>query len=526
MSNVPPPIQNALICVSDKSDILDFAQELYKRSITIMSTGGTAKYLREAGITVLEVSEYTGFSEIMEGRFKTLHPLIHGGILARRGKDEAVMRLHGIIPFGLVVANLYPFESAIIDPEKSLSNAIDYIDIGGPAMIRAAAKNFKNVTVVVDKIDYNRVLENMEHNDGGVDEDTRYSLAVKAFEHTARYDRIIANYLGKATSHQNLETGEEFPSILNLNWYYRQGMRYGENPHQKAAFYVEKEPPPGSIASARQLQGKKLSYNNITDVDAAIECVRQFDNSPTCAIIKHSNPCGVASGNDLLQAYDKAHAADPESAFGGIIAFNRELDERTAREILKQQFVEVVVAPEISEQAGQLLAEKESLRVLSCGEWPVKACSLEYKQVVGGLLVQDSDAKLYDELRVVTIRKPSHKEMNDLQFAWRVVRMVKSNAIVFASDNMTIGIGAGQMSRITATRIAEFKAERAGFDIKGAVMASDAFFPFIDSIEKAATMGITSIIQPGGSVRDKEVIEASNAKGISMVFTGTRHFRH
>ncbi len=520
------PIQTALICVSDKTGIVDFAQELHKQSITILSTGGSAQVLREVGIPVREVSDYTGFKEIMGGRVKTLHPAIHGGILARRGQDEAVMLEHGIILIDLVVVNLYPFETVISDPDSSLSHAIENIDIGGPAMLRAAAKNYKHVTVAVDKADYNRILDTMKENSGCVDEVTRFALAVKAFEHTANYDGTISNYLGGLAHQDEKNASKEFPPILNTRWYYHQGMRYGENPHQKAAFYVEGEVPSGSISSARQLQGKALSYNNVSDVDAAIECVRQFHEAPACVIVKHTNPCGVAIAGSLLHAYSKAYLTDPESAFGGIIAFNRELDKQTAKEILKRQFVEVIVAPAISEQARQVLAGEESIRVLACGQWPKNSSALDYKQVTGGLLVQESDSKLFNELSVVTERKPSKQEMNDLQFAWRVARMVKSNAIVYARDNMTIGIGAGQMSRITSSRIAVIKARQAGLEIKGAVMASDAFFPFRDSIDHAAAVGITAVIQPGGSIRDDEVIEASNKHGISMVFTGTRHFRH
>ncbi len=526
MNSVPSPIQNALLCVSDKTDIVDFAQELYKRSITILSTGGTAQFLREADIPIREISEYTGFKEIMSGRVKSLHPLIHGGILARRGHDEAVMQEHGIEPIDLVVVNLYPFESVISNPKSSQSEAIENIDIGGPAMIRAAAKNYKHVSVVVDKSDYNRILDTMKVNHGGVDEDTRYNLAIKAFEHTSHYDNVISSYLGEMAPKEGLNTSNEFPPILNSRWFYRQGVRYGENPHQRAAFYVEKEIPQGSISSSRQLQGKELSYNNIADADAAIECIRQFDEAPACVIVKHANPCGVALAESSLHAYNKAYKTDPESAFGGIIAFNRELDKATAQKILRHQFAEVIIAPQISEQALQILATKESIRVLACGQWSSFSTAMDYKQVKGGMLVQESDSKLFDELKVVTERNPTTQEINDLKFAWRVARMVKSNAIVYARDNMTIGIGAGQMSRITSSRIAGIKANHAGLEVNGAVMASDAFFPFRDSIDNAASEGITAIIQPGGSIRDDEVIEASNKYGISMVFTGTRHFRH
>ena len=520
------PIRNALICVSDKTGLIEFTHELQKRSIRILSIGGTAKFLRESGITISEITDYTGFKEIMGGRVKTLHPLIHGGILARRGQDEEVMQEHGIIPIDLVVVNFYPFEAVVSNPEVTLPDAIDNIDVGGPAMIRAAAKNYKHVTVAVDKEDYDLVQVSMNNNAGAVDEETRYALAIKAFEYMANYDGIIANFLGRLNPQNNPQSIDEFPAVLNRRWYYRQGMRYGENPHQKSAFYVEKSIPSGSISSAKQLQGKKLSYNNIVDTDTAIECVRQFDEAPACVIVKHANPCGVAISDKLADAYDKAYSTDAESAFGGIIAFNRELDEETSKEILKRQFVEVIVAPSISEPAREVLASKETIRVLACGQWPLDSDYMIYKQVSGGMLVQEADSQLFNELKVVTKRNPSTREMADLQFAWQVARMVKSNAIVYARDKMTIGIGAGQMSRITSSRVAGIKARQAGLNIKGAVMASDAFFPFRDSIDNAASEGITAVVQPGGSVRDDEVIEASNRHGMAMVFTGIRHFRH
>ena len=526
MAPVPPPVQTALICVSDKSGIVDFAQELHKRAITILSTGGSAKVLKDAGIPVREVSEYTGSREIMGGRVKTLHPLIHGGILARRGQDETVMQEQGILPIDLVVVNLYPFEEVISDPATSLPNAIENIDIGGPAMIRAAAKNYKHVTVAVEKADYQPILAMMKNNSGGLDEDFRYALALKAFEHTARYDGLITNYLANSTPQEEVKSSQNFPQILNTRWYLHQEMRYGENPHQKAAFYVDNEVPPGSIASARQLQGKELSYNNIADVDAALTCVQQFDEGPACVIVKHTNPCGVSVAGDLLQAFSNAYLTDPESAFGGIIAFNRELDGKTAKEIINRQFVEVIAAPAISRQAQEILATKEKIRVLASGQWSPNYSLMDYKSVTGGMLVQETDSILFNELAIVTERKPDKQEMNDLNFAWKVVRMVKSNAIVYARENMTIGIGAGQMSRITSSRIAAIKASKAGFEINGAVMASDAFIPFSDSLDHAADVGITAVIQPGGSIRDDEVIEAANKHGLAMVFTGTRHFRH
>lgn len=524
MTTLPHPIGTALISVSDKTGILEFAGALHERHISILSTGGTATLLREAGIPVREVSEHTGFGEIMDGRVKTLHPVIHGGILGRRGQDDSVMREHGISPIDLVAVNLYPFESTVADPDCPLSQAIENIDIGGPAMLRAAAKNHAHVTVVVDAADHGRVLDSMAANHGAVDSETRFDLAAKAFEHTARYDGAIANFLGSRCADGNPENG--FPRTLNMQWHLDQRMRYGENPHQKAAFYVTPDAPDGSVSRARKLQGKALSYNNIADADAALECVRQFDESPACVIVKHANPCGVAVDGSLLQAYRRAFATDPESAFGGIIAFNRELDEETAAEILERQFVEVIVAPGVSENAARTLAGRENVRVLACGQWTPSSVSMDFKRVAGGLLVQESDWQLSESVRVVSRRKADEREMTDLQFAWRVAKMVKSNAIVYARDGMTIGIGAGQMSRVNSSRIAGIKAEHAGLEVHGAVMASDAFFPFRDGLDNAAAAGITAVIQPGGSLRDEEVIQAADEHGIAMVFTGTRHFRH
>ncbi len=520
------PVRHALLSVSDKTGLLEFAGELHGRSINVLSTGGSATLLKEAGIPVQEVGDHTGFSEILDGRVKTLHPLIHGGILARRGQDEAVMLKHGITPIDLVVVNLYPFESAVSEPDCQLSQAMENVDVGGPAMIRAAAKNHVHVTVVVDPNDYDLVLECMTANQGAVDEKTRFSLALKAFEHTARHDDAIANFLGRFDGAGNTGPGNEFPHTMNVQWYRHQGMRYGENPHQKAAFYVERNTPPGSVSSASQLLGKAMSYNNIADTDTALQCVQQFDESPACAIVKHNNPCGVATQKNLLQAYKKAFATDPESAFGGVIAFNRELDEATAEQILAQQFVEVIVAPNISDKALQTLTRKKNVRVLACGEWSEHSATLEFKQVAGGILVQEADCKLAEGMTVFSKRKPDAREMNDLQFAWRVAWMVKSNAVVYAKDGMTVGIGSGQTSRVNSARMATIRAELAGLEVAGAVMASDAFLPFRDGLDLAATEGITAVIQPGGSRRDCEVIAAANEHKIAMVFTGTRHFRH
>ncbi len=517
-------IQRALISVSDKTGIVEFAQQLHQTGVEILSTGGTAKLLADSKVPVIEVSDYTGFPEMMAGRVKTLHPKIHGGILGRRGTDDAVMQEHGIGPIDMVVVNLYPFEQTVANPDCDLPTAIENIDIGGPTLIRAAAKNHAAVTVIVDSADYAGVLDEMAANGGAVSDATRFRLAVKTFEHTARYDGAIANYLGALG-----EDGEKraFPQTLSLQYRQVQTMRYGENPHQSAAFFVEHRESEASVATAEQLQGKELSYNNVGDTDAALECVKQFDEGPACVIVKHANPCGVAYGDKLLDAYDRAYKTDPESAFGGIIAFNRPLDAETAKAIIDRQFVEVIVAPSIDEGALPVLAEKKNVRVLSCGEWPATpAPRLDFKRVNGGLLVQDADLALLNETRVVTERQPDETEMKSLLFAWRVAKFVKSNAIVYASDNMTIGVGAGQMSRVNSARIAGIKAEHAGLTVKGSVMASDAFFPFRDGIDQAAEAGITAVIQPGGSMRDEETIAAANEHGMAMVFTGMRHFRH
>ena len=516
------PITRAIISVSDKTGIVEFARALTARGVEILSTGGTARLLAAEGIAVVEVSDYTGFPEMMDGRVKTLHPKIHGGILGRRTTDEGVMALHGIPPIDLVAVNLYPFEQTVAKPGCDLATAIENIDIGGPTMLRAAAKNHVAATVIVDAADYARVLDEMDANEGAVSDATRFDLAVKAFEHTARYDGAIANWLGTRTG------GEvaHFPRTINLQYDIAQTMRYGENPHQKAAFYVERDLDEASVATARQLQGKELSYNNIGDTDAALECVKQYE-APACVIVKHANPCGVAIADDITLAYDRAYSTDPESAFGGIIAFNRELDDHTARTIIERQFVEVIIAPSVSEQAQEVLSEKKNVRVLACGEWNVEDIDrLDFKRVNGGLLVQDADLQLHHELKVVTRRAPTDKEMEDLLFTWQVAKFVKSNAIVYGRDLMTIGVGAGQMSRVNSARIAAIKAEQAGLEVAGSVMASDAFFPFRDGIDNAASAGIVAVIQPGGSMRDEEVIAAADEHGMAMVFTGMRHFRH
>ena len=517
-------ITRALISVSDKSGVVEFAHGLMEAGVEILSTGGTARLLQENGIPVTEVSDYTGFPEMMDGRVKTLHPRIHGGILGRRDLDAAMMAEHGILPIDLVAVNLYPFERTVANPDCDLETAIENIDIGGPAMIRAAAKNHRDVAVVVDPVDYALVLSEMKNNGNALSDETRFRLAVKTFEHTAAYDGAIANYLG--TLGPGVEQ-HDFPNTINLQFRQAQTMRYGENPHQKAAFFVERDLREPSVATARQLQGKALSYNNIADTDAALECVKQFDESPACVIVKHANPCGVSLGDDLLGAYDRAFATDPESAFGGIIAFNRELDGETAAAIVARQFVEVIVAPRISAEAAQAVASKKNVRLLECGEWSDAAARhLDFKRVNGGLLVQDADQALYNELTVVTKRAPTEEEMADLLFTWRVAKFVKSNAIVYGKDGMTVGVGAGQMSRVNSARIAAIKAEHAGLEVQGSVMASDAFFPFRDGIDNAAQAGIRAVIQPGGSMRDEEVIAAADEHDMAMVFTGMRHFRH
>ncbi|NQZ52734.1 MAG: bifunctional phosphoribosylaminoimidazolecarboxamide formyltransferase/IMP cyclohydrolase [Piscirickettsiaceae bacterium] len=517
-------IQRALLSVSDKSGVLELAQQLTQLGVELLSTGGTAKLLQDAGLPVKEVSEHTGFPEMMDGRIKTLHPKIHGGLLGRRGTDEAIMAEHDIAPIDLVVVNLYPFEATIVRDDCTLPMAIENIDIGGPTMLRAAAKNHASVTVLIDPSDYSRVIEQMKKS-GGVDDETRFDLAVKTFEHTAHYDGAIANYLGTITG----EDKASFPRTFNSQFNKAQDLRYGENPHQKAAFYTEKQPESGTISAAVQLQGKELSYNNIADTDAALECVKAFPESPACVIVKHANPCGVATADDLLTAYDLAYQTDTTSAFGGIIAFNRELDAATAQAIIDRQFVEVIIAPSISDEAKEVVSSKKNVRLLSCGKLPSQQTEgLDYKRVTGGLLVQDQDSGQVttDDVKVVTKKTPTDEQMQDLFFAWRVAKFVKSNAIVYVSKQQTIGIGAGQMSRVVSSRIAGIKAEDAGLTVAGAVMASDAFFPFRDGLDAAAEAGISAVIQPGGSMRDDEVIAAADEHGIAMVFTGMRHFRH
>ncbi|OZA26847.1 MAG: bifunctional phosphoribosylaminoimidazolecarboxamide formyltransferase/IMP cyclohydrolase [Hydrogenophilales bacterium 17-64-11] len=517
-------IQRALLSVSDKTGLVDFARALATAGVELLSTGGTAKALRDAGLAVIDVSEYTGFPEMLDGRVKTLHPKVHGGILARRDLPEhvATMTEHGMPYIDLVCVNLYPFVATVSKPH-TLDDAIENIDIGGPAMVRSSAKNYRHVAIVTDPADYPLLATEMQANGGALTEATRFKLAKKAFSHTAEYDGAISNYL---TALNDNNEREAFGEKLNLQFTRTQTCRYGENPHQAGAFYVEANAPAGTISTARQLQGKELSYNNIADTDAALECVKQFDAAPACVIVKHANPCGVAYGATLLEAYDRAYQTDPESAFGGIIAFNGRLDGATAAAIVERQFVEVIIAPEVSPEASAAVAAKKNVRLLECGAWPGGVAQLDMKRVAGGLLVQDADVLLHGELKTVTDRAPSAQEMDDLLFAWRVAKFVKSNAIVYARDRMTVGVGAGQMSRVNSARIAAIKAEHAGLPVPGSVMASDAFFPFRDGIDQAAAAGIKAVIQPGGSMRDDEVIAAANAHGIAMVFTGTRHFRH
>ncbi len=518
-------IKRALISVSDKTGIVDFAKGLCKFDVEILSTGGTAKMLREAGLIVKDVSDHTGFPEMLDGRVKTLHPKIHGGLLGLRNNPEHVAKMaeHDITPIDMVVVNLYPFEATVARPDCTLEDAIENIDIGGPTMLRSAAKNNQSVTVIVDPIDYATVLDEMETAGGVISRETNFCLALKVYQRTAAYDAAISNWLGKRIDAESAD----FPSTLTFQYQRTEIMRYGENPHQKAAFYVEKDLKEASIATARQLQGKQLSYNNIADTDAALECVKQFDDGPACVIVKHANPCGVAYGKDLLTAYQRAFSTDTESAFGGIIAFSRELDATTAQAIVDKQFVEVIIAPKVAAAAVEVVAAKKNVRLLECGEWQAHpAARFDMKRVNGGLLVQDTDLELTADLKVVSKRQPTEEEMQDLLFTWRVAKFVKSNAIVYGKDGMTIGVGAGQMSRVNSARIAAIKAEHAGLEVRGAVMASDAFFPFRDGIDNAAAVGIRAVIQPGGSIRDEEVIAAADEYGMAMVFTGMRHFRH
>ena len=513
--------RRALLSVSDKTDLVAFAKALAGIGFEIVSTGGTARVLRAGGLAVTDVTAITGFPEIMDGRVKTLHPAVHGGLLARRGVDDSVLTEHDIGWIDLLVVNLYPFERVISQPGCSEEQAIENIDIGGPAMLRAGAKNHARVTVVVDRADYDLVADAYRSGEPGADLKRR--LALKAFAHTAKYDAAIANYL-----HSVAQGGETYPETLLLCGRRAATLRYGENPHQSAALYTTADGNEGTVANAHQVQGKPLSYNNLGDADAALRCVKSFDGV-ACVIVKHANPCGVAVEDALEQAYLRAYQGDPTSAFGGVIAFNTALDAATAKAIIDRQFAEVVVAPGVSEDAARVFAGKPNIRVLDCGRLQRSVADRwEVKSIEAGLLVQRPDnAGIADvQLKTVTSRAPTPEEVEDLKFAWQVVKYVKSNAIVYASQRRTVGIGAGQMSRVDSARIAALKAEEEKLPIRGAVMASDAFFPFRDSIDNAARYGIRAVIEPGGSVRDEEVIAAANEHDIAMVFTGMRHFRH
>ena len=515
------PIRRALLSVSDKSGLTELATALVARGVELLSTGGSARLLADAGLPVTEVAQHTGFPEIMDGRVKTLHPKIHGGLLGRRGTDDEVMRDHGIAPIDLLVVNLYPFAATIAKPDVSYDDGVENIDIGGPAMLRGAAKNHADVTVVVDPADYAALLEELQAQGGATRQAFRARLAAKAFAHTACYDALVSDWLGRQNG------VEPFPPQLGVGLTRTATLRYGENPHQRAAFYRNAQPNPDTIAGARFAQGKELSFNNIADADCALECVRQFDEA-ACVIVKHANPCGVAVGSGCGEAYERAYATDPTSAFGGIIAFNRPLDAATAKHILDRQFVEVLLAPDYDEGALAYARKKANVRVLRIALAPASSGFIDTKRVGSGLLMQTADDRVVarDELKVVTKLAPDEAQFDDLLFAWKVAKFVKSNAIVYAKDHRTVGVGAGQMSRVYSARIAGIKAVDAGLQVPGSVMASDAFFPFRDGIDAAAEAGIRAVIQPGGSMRDAEVIAAADEHGIAMVFTGVRHFRH
>ncbi|PIV32732.1 MAG: bifunctional phosphoribosylaminoimidazolecarboxamide formyltransferase/inosine monophosphate cyclohydrolase [Lysobacterales bacterium CG02_land_8_20_14_3_00_62_12] len=521
-------VRRALLSVSDKTSLIELARALIELQVELISTGGTAAALRAHGLPVRDVAELTGFPEMMDGRLKTLHPRVHGGLLGRVEQDHEAMAAHGILPIDLLVVNLYPFAATVARSAVTFDEAIENIDIGGPAMLRAAAKNHQRVAVLTDPVDYPALIAALRG--GGSDLALRRTLAAKAFTHCARYDGLIGQWLSARVD--PLAAPAPWPSVLQPAFDLAMPLRYGENPHQRGALYREPGLGSGQIAGARLLQGKELSYNNIADADAALECVKLFTEAPACVIVKHANPCGVAVAADLLAAYDAAYAGDPLSAFGGIIACNRPLDLATAQAILRRQFVEVVVAPEIEPAALLAFAAKPNVRVLACGAWPLATtavtATLDCKRIHGGLLVQDRDHDCLSDadLRVVSQRQPDAGEMIDLRFAWRVAMMVKSNAIVYARGQRSIGIGAGQMSRVISAKIAAMKAAEAGLEVAGAVLASDAFFPFRDGIDAAAEAGIRAVIQPGGSIRDAEVIAAADQHHLAMVFTGVRHFRH
>jgi phosphoribosylaminoimidazolecarboxamide formyltransferase/IMP cyclohydrolase len=519
------PVRRALLSVSDKTGLADLGRALHALGVELISTGGSAQALRDAGVPVRDVSDVTGFPGIMDGRVKTLHPKVHGGLLGRRELDDAVMREHGIMPIDLLVVNLYPFAQTVAREDCSYEQAVENIDIGGPAMLRAAAKNHERVAVVCAPADYADLIETL-HREGGSTPELRQRLAATAFAHTARYDGMIADWLSARVEG---ERAHAFPPTLHVSLRRARELRYGENPHQGAALYVNERAPNGSVTGARVLAGKELSYNNLADADTALECVKAFGKTPACVIVKHANPCGVALADDPLAAYERAYAGDPVSAFGGIIAFNRALDGDTVRAILAKQFVEVLVAPEFDADALDALAKKPNVRALATGAWPQTApLTREWRTLAGGVLMQDSDRDtlLLSDLKVVSKRVPDATQLHDLLFAWHVAMFVKSNAIVYARQGRTIGIGAGQMSRVVSAQIAALKAEQVDLAVTGSVMASDAFFPFRDGIDAAAQAGVVAVIQPGGSMRDAEVIAAADEHDLAMVFTGIRHFRH
>ena len=519
----PVKLQRALLSVSDKAGLVELARALHRHGVELVSTGGTAQALRDAGLPVREVSDLTGFPEMMDGRVKSLHPVVHGGLLGRAGTDDAVMAAHGIPAIDLLVLNLYPFERVSVAPDVLLDTLVENIDIGGPAMLRSAAKNFARVAVAVDPAQYDALVTELDANDGALSADTRFRMSVAAFNRVAQYDACISDVLSSLG-----EDGKRalFPAQQNSNFVKVMDLRYGENPHQQGAFYRDLWPVPGTLATFTQLQGKELSFNNLADADAAWECVRQFAG-PACVIVKHANPCGVAEAADCAQAYELAYATDPTSAFGGILAFNTTLDAATTKAILDRQFVEVLIAPDYEEGALAYAKKKANVRVLRIPHGDGRN-NFDVKRVGSGLLMQTSDIRevTRDELQVVSKRAPSPAELDDLLFAWRVAKYVKSNAIVYAKDGRTVGIGAGQMSRVVSARIAAMKAEEAGLAVAGSAMASDAFFPFRDGIDAAAAAGIRAVIQPGGSMRDAEVVAAADEHDIAMVFTGIRHFRH
>lgn len=528
LPGTPVTIRRALLSVSDKTGLVALATALAARQVELLSTGGTAKALRDAGLAVRDVSDVTGFPEMMDGRVKTLHPLVHGGLLGRAGTDEAIMAEHGIAAIDLLVLNLYPFEQIAAKAGSTMEDIVENIDIGGPAMLRSAAKNFARVAVATDPAQYAGIVQELDANDGALSAQTRFTLSVAAFNRVAQYDAAISNFLSSITDASGeVPARDVFSAQANGSFVKVMDLRYGENPHQQAAFYRDLYPAPGSLATFTQLQGKELSYNNIADSDAAWECVRQFD-APACVIVKHANPCGVAVGVACGDAYELAYATDPTSAFGGIIAFNRTLDAATAKAILDRQFVEVLIAPDYEQGALDYATKKANVRVLRIPLAAASAGFIDTKRIGSGLLMQTVDDRIVtrDDLKVVTKLSPTEAQFADLLFAWKVAKYVKSNAIVYAKDNRTIGVGAGQMSRVYSARIAGIKAADAHLVVSGSVMASDAFFPFRDGIDAAAEAGIKAVIQPGGSMRDNEVIAAADEHGLAMVFTGVRHFRH